>query len=201
MSWYISELALYHKEFIPVRPSVMARSSLALARCILNREQPRFTAWSAQYDPQVVLNLSNHLGQPSQALLRKYSSMHLSSVSTTIEMFLARQAAIASRIVQTPAGELANLDVSQIQPANNTYLTPQTPQKPGYHHFPTGILTPPITPDKDYVESAYPPPQHLLPRMPCTPTPPPSAEQHPPQQQMSLAQQQFQQYMQAPQYA
>ena len=199
MSWYITELALYYKEFIPVRPSVMARSSLALARCILNRPQPRFSDWSAQYDPQVVLNLSNHLGQPSQALSRKYAAPHLSSASTTIEMFLAQQAAIASRVVQTPANELQSMEIQQ-QTINSSYLTPQTPQKMGYQSMPMGILTPPITPDKDFCDqNGYGVNQVLLPRMPaaCTPTPPPSAEH---QQQTQFMPQQYDQHMQQPQF-
>lgn len=192
MSWYVTELALYHKDFIPVRPSVMARSSLALARCILNRPQPRYSDWSAQYDPQVVLNLSNHLAQPSQALLRKYASPHLSSVSTTIEMFLARQAALASRVVQTPTNELSSMDIQQSQPlVNNAYLTPQTPQKAGYHGVPAGVLTPPITPDKDFCgQQGWGAGQGLLPKMRVSsvPTPPPSVEQ---QQQQNFAPRHF----------
>lgn len=189
MSWYVTELALYHKEFIPIRPSVMARSSLALARCILNRPQPRFSEWSAQYDPQVVLNLSNHLRHPSQALLRKYASPHLSSVSTTLEMFMAKQAALASRVVQTPTNELPSMDISEPAPSSNPYLTPTTPQKPGYPMIPAGVLTPPITPDKDFCgQQAYAMNQGLVSRMPipCTATPPPSAEH---QQQMHFASQ------------
>ncbi|KAK3720186.1 hypothetical protein LTR37_004010 [Vermiconidia calcicola] len=194
MSWYISELALYHKEFIPVRPSIMARSSIALARCILNRPQPRFSDWSAQYDPQVVLNLSNHLGQPSQALLRKYASPQLSSVSTTIEVFLARQAALASRVVQTPADQLPKMEISEPAPSGNPYLTPQTPQKLGFPSVPMGVLTPPITPDKDYCgQAGYGANPTLVPRMPATYTPPPSAGHH---QQMHFAPQ----YMQQPQF-
>lgn len=177
MSWYITELALYHKEFIPIRSSIMARSSLALARCILNRAQPRFNDWSAQYDPQVVLNLSNHLGQPSQALLRKYASPHLSSASTTIEMFLARQAALATRIVRTPINELPTMEIQESASATNPYLTPQTPQKFGFPPVPLGVLTPPITPDKDFCQANYGANQTLIPRMPAL-TPPPSAEQH-----------------------
>lgn len=43
MTGYISELALYHKEFIPVRPSAMATSALILARHILGRPHPRLS--------------------------------------------------------------------------------------------------------------------------------------------------------------
>ena len=87
-----------------------------------------------------------------------------------------------------------------------TYLypimkAPQTPQKSGgFHSVPTGILTPPITPDKDYCDqAAYGAGQSLLPRIavPCTPTPPPSAEH---QQQLHFASQQYEQYVQPPQF-
>ena len=178
MSWYITELALYHKDFIPVRPSVMARSALALARCILARPQSRFSDWSARYDSQVVLNLSNYLNQPSQALLRKYQSPHLSSVSTTIEVFLHHQAMLAQRVVQPTISEPTSMEIEPSVPVN-TYLTPQTPQKGGYSSVPAGVLTPPITPDKDFGGPAgYGINQGLVPRMGglCTPTPPSSVE-------------------------
>lgn len=178
MSWYISELALYHKEFISVRPSVMARSCLALSRCILSRQQSRYGDWSARYDAQVVINLSNHLAHPSQALLRKYASPHLSSVSTTIDMFLKHQAMLAQRVAHAPINDVPQMEVDS-HPPSNTYLTPQTPQKPTYvatGNF--GMLTPPITPDKDHlVASNCGSNQVMLPRIVhCTPTPPPSGE-------------------------
>lgn len=200
MSWYITELALYHKEFIPIRPSVMARSALALARCILGRPQPRYSDWSARYDPQVVINLSNFLSQPSQALRRKYASPHLSQVSNTMELFLQRQAMMAQRATQANPAELAtaSMDVEPAPPAN-TYLTPQTPQKAGYTAVPAGVLTPPITPDKDYCgNTGYGMNPAVMPRVNgCTPTPPPSEQQ---QQHMSFIAQppptQYVQYVQ-----
>ena len=191
MTWYVSELALYHKEFIPVRPSIMARSCLALARCILARQQPRFDSWSARYDPTVVLNLSNYLSHPSQALLRKYASPHLSSASTTINMFLKHQAMLAQRIVQTPVNELPRMEIDT-NPPPQTYLTPQTPQKPGYASGPNGMLTPPITPDKDHIgNTGYGINQGLVPRIaPTSPTPPPS-EEHLQHQQYLVPQPQY----------
>lgn len=190
MAWFICELALYHKEFIPVRPSIMARSSLALARCVLNRHQPNHTGWSVQYDCNVVLNISNHLGHPSQALARKYASPHLSSVSNTMDLFLARQAAIAARVVQTPVNDLPRMEIVETTSNTNPYLTPQTPQKPGFPLVPAGVLTPPITPDKFHCPQAMNNPG-LLPRVPNTSTPPPSAEK------MHYAPQH---YMQQPQF-
>jgi hypothetical protein len=189
MAWYISEIALYHKEFIPVRPSVMARSALALARCILNRQQPRYCDWSARYDPQVVLGLSNWLSQPSAALLRKYNSPHLSSVSSTIEHFLQRQALLAQQQQAMQAStnqqqQQQHMEISHHAPVpvNSQYLTPQTPQKPGFYQVPAGVLTPPITPDKGFSGHAPNGMNHvthgLAPRVgACTPTPPSSIEQ------------------------
>ena len=193
MTLYLTELALYHKEFIPVRPSMMARSALGLARCILNRPQPRYNAWTAQYDSQVVLNLSSHLVGPSPALARKYASPALSSASTTIELFLARQAALAQqqqqqqqqRPVQTPQPEMQV--GHQVNSYGNQLLTPQTPHghKIGYQQIPLGVLTPPITPDKDQNPQNFGvnPGMAAIRAPPQAHTPPPSAEYHPQQQQ------------------
>src|SRR5436190_13669078 len=72
MAWYIAEIALFYKEFVSTRPSVMARSSLALARCILNRPEPTDSEWATNLGSFTVVNLSHHLQQPSQVLSRKY---------------------------------------------------------------------------------------------------------------------------------
>lgn len=173
MSLYISEMALYHKEFISVRPSVMARSSLALARCVLNRPQSR-GAWVSRYDAQVVMDLSNHLAHPSQALFRKYASAHLSSVSATVELFLRQQALLQNAQINAPAPahpvESQHITVGD-------YLHPQTPQKPSYPSVPNGVLTPPITPEKGFTgDEGFSYGQGtLLPRLhACVPTPPSS---------------------------
>jgi hypothetical protein len=174
MSWYISELALYHKDFIPVRPSIMARSCLALARCILGRQQSCYDDWSARYDAQVVLNLSNHLSHPSQALLRKYASPQLSSASTTIDLFLQHQAMLAKRVSQAPVNDMSAMEVDSQHPSTATYLTPQTPQKAVYASGTIGMLTPPITPDK---VMGYGGPQNVLQHtVQCDPTPPSSGD-------------------------
>lgn len=195
MATYMSEMALYHKDFIPVLPSVMARSSLALARYVLGRAQLNQPEWAASYESSVVLGLSNHMALPSQALFRKYSSVHLSSVSEKLELFSQRQAAMqeaARQSVQyapSPA-----VSVIEPQPAASRYLEPQTPQKPGYPVGPAGVLTPPITPDKDFQGVAgaggYHVNQNILPRLHAcaTPTPP------------SIAQQQYYSYASQSQY-
>lgn len=151
MAQYISEMALYHKDFISIRSSVMARSSLALARYILGRSQIAQPEWAARYDSNVVLALSTHLSQPSQALFRKYASPNLSNASTTVEQFMQRQASIVAKQNMQAAQFSAPSPAPEAQQmTSNVYLEPQTPQKTGYPVVPVGVLTPPITPDKDF---------------------------------------------------
>ncbi|KAI5198173.1 hypothetical protein E4T39_06911 [Aureobasidium subglaciale] len=158
MATYISEMALYHKDFIPVLPSVMARSSLALARYVLGRPQVHHPEWAARYDSNVVMDLSNQLSRPSQALFRKYSSAHLSNVATTLEQFLQRQNLVQQQQQQQTASQhpypspaQSTLDVQQVSGA---MMTPQTPQKPVYDAVPIGVLTPPETPEKDFYDNS-----------------------------------------------
>lgn len=175
MTSFLMEMTLYHKEFIPVPPSIMSRSALGLARTILGRQQPRQTLWSAQCDHTVAYELSNHLGSPSQALSRKYAVTQLSSVSTTLEMFLARERALAARAYQAPAIQVPHLQIVETASPNNPYLTPSTPQKPGFAPAQVGVLTPPITPDK-YNVAPTASNSLLFPRVPSTSTPPLSLE-------------------------
>lgn len=174
---YIAEMALYHKEFISVRPSVMARSSLALSRYILGRPQLLQPEWAARYDSNVVLALSNHLSHPSQALFRKYASQSLSSASTSVEQFMQRQAAIiAKQNTESTQYSAPTPTIESQECAAATYLEPQTPQKPGYPMGAAGVLTPPITPDKDYYgngNAAYQ--QTMMPRVSACATPTPEA--------------------------
>ena len=151
MAWYLCEIALFHKDFVSTKPSVMARSSLALARCILSRPQAAYASWTGCYDPMTVFNLSNQLHQPSHVLQRKYASAHLSSVSTTVAEFLslqahlARQSALASSSTSNATPGLEQ--PKQSLPSN--YMDPQTPQKPVAAVMQHGCLTPPITPDSE----------------------------------------------------
>ncbi|KAF2140903.1 uncharacterized protein K452DRAFT_229595 [Aplosporella prunicola CBS 121167] len=186
MAWYISEIALFHKEFVSVRPSVLARSALALARCVLGRSQTRNSEWAGTYDPVVVLNLSHHLYQPSQVLSRKYASMHLSAVSTTVEEFLQRQQQIARRNITPPTPPAMETD----KPAADCYLTPSTPQKSHYDAVMAhGCLTPPITPDQEFGGNSY---AKIAPRTyPATPTSAPAD-----MQQQNQGQYNYQQYLQ-----
>lgn len=155
LAQYISEMALYHKDFISIRPSVMARSSLALARYVLDRPPICHPAWVSRYDQNVVLALSNHLLHPSQALFRKYTSPNLSNASTTVENFMQRQQSIREeQKMHTAPYHVPSPAPESHQMISATYLEPQTPQKPGYPVVPVGVLTPPITPDKGYYADA-----------------------------------------------
>jgi len=167
MTWYLCEMALFHKEFVPTRPSVLARSALVLARCILGRPPARDINWADRYDSAIVLNLANHLPQPSQVLSRKYYSMTFSSVAHTVEYFL--QAQQQRQTVTEPAPVVVE---PKIEPP--IFGTPQTPQKHPYGAamMQHGCLTPPITPENEqFVQPGYAKPQYASAAYPPTPTP------------------------------
>jgi hypothetical protein len=179
MTLYIAEIALFHKEFVSTRPSVLARSALALARCVLSRPQARTTDWSGAYDAQTVIGLSNHLYQPSLVLSRKYASMHLSNVSATVDEFLQRQAQIARRAA-APATPPPTVTIDEPKPMSDAY-GPQTPQKNAYGAavMQNGCLTPPITPESDQFGQGYAVKSQPMTTYPTTPTPDhPSNMQH-----------------------
>jgi hypothetical protein len=169
MTWYMCEIALFHKDFVSTRPSVLARSALALARCVLGRSPIREHNWEDQYDSNVVLKLANSLSQPSQVLSRKYGSITFSSVAHTVEYFLqAQQQQRQSAPEPTPAA-------SQQQKVEvMSFSDPQTPQKNiyGSASLQHGCLTPPITPENDqFSQYGYAKPQAPLTACPPTPTP------------------------------
>ncbi|KAE8351624.1 cyclin-like protein [Aspergillus coremiiformis] len=145
MALYISEISLFHREFVSKPSSDLARASLALARCILNRPQPRHTEWASQYDSMTLVGLSQQLHQPSQILFRKYASVHFSRVSKILEQFLARQSSVASYTPPSPPSD-AN---SESKPYEGE-IGLATPQKaPHPSNMPHGYITPPITPEND----------------------------------------------------
>jgi hypothetical protein len=168
MARYLAEIALFHKEFVSTRPSVMARTSLALARHILGRPVPPHSEWAGKFDTTILVLLSQQLHSPSQILIRKYSSPEFSCVATILEDFMARQAAIArQRMPPTPPSDAYGNQREVVEPKYDpTYMTPQknTPQ------VPAGYITPPATPNNGYYLNASAPAQ----RPPVTPTPPPT---------------------------
>jgi len=162
MAWYLCEIALYHKEFVSKRPSVMARATLALARGILQRSDMECDSLEVN---RVLIDLSHKLDTPSPVLYRKYQLPHLSRVSVTIENFLRHQQMMASHAAPpTPPSEVMH----------KSNMLPGTPQKVQYGHMANGYMTPPITPDGDSFHGGnhhgmrgYQP----VPRCPVTPSP------------------------------
>jgi len=166
MARYLSEIALFHKEFVSIRPSVMARTSLALARHILGRSMPTHSEWAEKFDTNVLVLLSQQLHNPSEILVRKYASPEFAGVSTMLEDFMAQQAAIArQRSPPTPPSEVYGSQRENSEKFDGC-MTPQK-QSAGYP-VPAGYITPPVTPNAGYYVDDSCPSQ----RMPVTPTPP-----------------------------
>ncbi|CAK7220785.1 hypothetical protein SCUCBS95973_004280 [Sporothrix curviconia] len=180
MASYISEIALYSRDFVSTKPSTMARASLALGRAILGRPEVNDGEWD-HADNVTLLTLSQNLHQPSATLSRKYASSHLSGVSAKLTDFLARHAASINN------SRLANNNrvsppCESVPAAADVYSTPQKGMGavPGVAD---GYMTPPITPDGacfgangSAAKDMY---QALPPRCPVTPTPHSTHPTHP----------------------
>lgn len=145
MALYISEMAMFHRQFVQVLPSVMARTTLVMAIMILGRQYAYQTHWAAEYDEALLYSLSRSLQQPSLALSRKYASPKYSSVAVTLERFMAHQAAMAAAQAAAEQPATASVPV-HLTPAQAVSEAPQTPQK-GVPMGHLGVLTPPITPE------------------------------------------------------
>lgn len=179
LAWYICEIAMFHKEFVSTLPSTMARSALALARCILSRSVEGQSNWASTFDSPTVLALSQRIAQPSAVLAKKYASPHFSQVSATLEHFFRRQAQLARLSSPTTPRVEASFESTKAM----SFEGPHTPQKGQYvlaQHY--GYITPPITPDGDVAGGpAYSRYAASVGQLACpgTPTPPSSAEQYP----------------------
>jgi hypothetical protein len=161
MARYLAEIAFFHKDFVSVRASVMARTSYALARHILGRTLPRHSDWASRYDTTVLVLLSQHLYRPSPVLMRKYSSREHSRVANTLEEFMARQNAARQRFPPTPPSDTCEYDQSGQPAAENMLKPPQdgfnTPLKGQNQQINNAYMTPPVTPSADYAMSdSYP---------------------------------------------
>lgn len=164
MAAYMCEIALYHRDFVSTKPSVLARTSLALARGILGRREVNDGYWD-HVDNATVLSLSQHLREPTSTLSRKYSTPALSRCAQKLEEFLERRAALARQMANPPSppheGSAAQ---------SHIYNTPQKASGHGAMLGLDGYLTPPITPDGasflSLAKDAYP----LPPQCPVTPT-------------------------------
>lgn len=164
MAWYLCEIALYHKDFVSKKPSVMAQASLALAQGILGRSE--LTPDPHMEVSQTLIELSTKLDRPSQVLFRKYASPHMSRVAMALDNFLQQQEMMSRQASPpTPPAE----PVMQKTMSINAF--PGTPQKP-YGNMVNGYMTPPITPEGEYFMTGneikgY----QQAPRCPVTPTP------------------------------
>lgn len=147
---YISEMAMYHKEFISKPSSEIARASLALSRHILRRNPPHPGDWEGDYNVQTMTALSELLWKPSNVLAQKYASSHLSRASRIVEQFLARYTAAETALAAVPpTPPSATFAASTGNPAQYAANPFQTPQKSHYPaNMPNGALTPPITPEE-----------------------------------------------------
>ena len=177
---YILEIAMFHKEFVSKRPSDMAKASLALSRVILNRPQAIPGSWATGYDSLTLVSLSQQLHRPSQILIQKYKSPHLSRVSMVLETFLAHHANISRHYAAppTPPGDVPSPGSDKHSVNAGSYCTPQKSQYPA--NMPHGCLTPPITPDIESFAGYNPEVQAR--KYPTTPTPltrQPADEQRP----------------------
>jgi len=101
LSWYLAEVSLYHKDFIPIHPSVMAVSTLELARKILGFPQPRWPEWATRPDRGVILSLIDYTKRPSATVTTKYGSLSLFPVVDVIDGFLQKQQTTDQRLVHS----------------------------------------------------------------------------------------------------
>ena len=150
LTLYILEIAMYDREFVSKRSSVLSLSALVLARHILCRNQPRADEFGSQFCSETVMALLQKVHDPSSILSRKYAGARYSSVTRTLSTFVAQKAAMsaAARAPMTPTYELTPPSVAA-KPAVNeyfpTFATPQKSQVPSLTQH--GLYTPPITPE------------------------------------------------------
>lgn len=166
MAAYISEIALYHRDFVSTRPSIMARSSLALARAILGRPEVTDGEWG-HVENVTLISLSQHLHQPSASLGKKYSSPQYSRVTQTLAEFMRQQAAITRRAGPQAVAQA----VSPPSEDAAVFATPHGKSGAAVKGF-DGYMTPPITPDGAHFDNSGVAREYAIPpRCPTTPTP------------------------------
>lgn len=145
MSMYLSEIAMYHRDFVSQRPSELAKASLALAQIILNRHgylDQRH--WASKYSDRLLILLSQNIRKRSKVLYTKYERPHTSCVAVTLDSFFAHHDAIARE-------SLGGLITPEASPQHPSMM--QTPPKQRYPVNLTMPPTPPITPSGDGFKS------------------------------------------------
>lgn len=139
MASYICELALFHRDFVSIPPSVMARASLGLARYILQRQLPDTMQWDDYYACPTFMALAKMVQlERSGVVSSKYSCSRLHSVSQTMDYYLMHQAKLQRQANTTPI-------------LNDGFIEQKHPHTPQKDHAPSsmpyGYATPPITPE------------------------------------------------------
>lgn len=147
LTWYICEMAIFHRNFVSTPPSVMARSALGLARYILQRPLPEGMEWDEYYACLTFLALVDMVQcDKSSVLANKYSSPRLSSVSQSLELYLMQQAQLHRQ--QENATPAYHDGVEKQQYGQTSHTMPHTPQKDqGLSSVSYGYATPPVTPE------------------------------------------------------
>jgi hypothetical protein len=103
MAAYLREIALYHRSFVSTKPSIMARSSLALARTILGRTE---VGGGDEEETSISIVLSQYLHMPSAIVAHKYSTYDFCQVSQKLAKFVFAQA--------TGTRQIANIFIPRI---------------------------------------------------------------------------------------
>jgi len=141
MALYIAEIALYHKDFIAMRSSDLAKVSLALTREVLGLKHDD---WTANCDGTTMIHLSQHLHHPSKILFAKYQTTHTWCVSYLLEDFLQKQA-LPCNAPPTPPNDMSP---SSLKTPGLTFETPSKKRKYS-ESMPNEPITPPITPESE----------------------------------------------------
>ena len=144
LSRYISEIALFSRDFVSILSSDMTRCSLALARCVLARGQPLQGDWASKYDAQTLVTLSQQLHRPSSILSKKYATNKMMRVSITLESFLAQQIPVVRYYASPPTPPSELRKATSQHGLQGNCATAQKGQQAQFNA--NGCLTPPITP-------------------------------------------------------
>ena len=160
MTLFLSELALYCRDFISVRSSVMATAALTLARYILGREQPAMEEKPAELDA-IMARLCSYLHSGTHVLVKKYSHPSLSNVSETVRQYLQLQIAAYAEnreyMVDAPTFE----EYSESAASRDLPSSLQAPQTPPPRipqdapAVPKDYISPPITPEEAVFAENY----------------------------------------------
>ncbi|KAH7108902.1 cyclin-like protein [Dactylonectria macrodidyma] len=134
MAAYISEVALYYRDFVSTKPSTIARCSLVLARTILRHSELESRDFSG-VEMDILRALVTRLPQPSKTLRNKYSGERLHGVSRKLADFVKanwQRNSVPGSPVTLPV-QRSDSDTPQkrrISETHNGYPTPGVTPKP-----------------------------------------------------------------------